>query len=397
MGDQITTTPRQWNEVTLGEMVSLSKSQWNPGDTEQKYIGLEHINPGQLTINGYGESSALASNKFHFNEGDVLFGKLRPYFRKVWKAKFQGICSTDIWVLKSKPGFDQDFLFYFVATPLFIGKSMGANIGTHMPRADWHFLEQTKWTVPTLSEQRAIVAVLSSLDEKVELLREQNKTLEAIAKAIFKEWFVNFDFPGRDGKPYKLNSGKMIASELGEIPDGWRVGTVDSFIERNKIPYRCIKSDLSKRGKIPIIDQGADGLYGYTERNPDFQASSENPVILFTNHTCNMWFVNYPFCAIQNIIPFRGNSEYSTFFVYYMTLGRMKFIEYKGHWPDFAQKKYIIPVPELANKFAEIVKPIQHKIWCNNSQTQTLTTLRDTLLPKLLKGEIRLAGFKDKL
>ncbi|NCU32327.1 MAG: restriction endonuclease subunit S, partial [Candidatus Moranbacteria bacterium] len=159
-------------------------------------------------------------------------------------------------------------------------------------------------------EQRAIASVLSSLDNKIELLREHNKTLEVTAQAIFKEWFVHFNFPDKDGKPYKTNGGKMIDSELGEIPEGWRVGTVNDFIKREILSYRCDQDDLSPKGKTPIIDQGANGLYGYTEREPDFEANTENPVILFTNHTCNMWFVNYPFCAIQNVIPFRGNSEY---------------------------------------------------------------------------------------
>ena len=108
-----------------------------------------------------------------------------------------------------------------------------------------------------------------------------------------------------------------------------------------------------------------------------------------------MWFVNYPFCAIQNVIPFRGNADYNTFFVFYMTLGKVKFIEYKGHWPDFEQKKHIIPKPEIANQFAEFVKPLQYKIWNNNSQAETLSKLRDTLLPKLMKGEVRVAGFND--
>ena len=184
-----------------------------------------------------------------------------------------------------------------------------------------------------------------------------------------------------------------MADQASTIPKGWKVGTVNDVIYRFSITYRCDQYDLSVKGKTPIFDQGTGGFYGYTEREPDFQASIENPVILFTNHTCNMWFVNYPFCAIQNIIPFRGNSEYSTFFVFYMTLGHVKFIEYKGHWPDFEQKKYIIPTSSVANKFAEIVKPLQYKIWHNDFQIKNLSALRDVLLPKLMKGEVRVKGF----
>ena len=410
-----TNIPEGWTMRRLGDVAILSKLGWKPGNRDFKYIGLEHINKGDLTINSYGFSSKLESNKFYFKRNDVLFGKLRPYFRKVWKAKFDGVCSTDIWVIRSKEGNSQDFIFYFFANPEFINKSTRGSIGTKMPRADWSYLQNLEYNFPSLPEQQAIADVLSSLDDKIELLREQNKTLEAIAQAIYKRWFVDFEFPIEEGntlnsplvkeerqpktdgmvfntlqrKGYKSSGGKMIESELGEIPEGWRVGTVNDVIERFYITYRCNQKDLSQNGKTPILDQGSNGLYGYTERSPDFQASIENPVIVFANHTCYIWFINYPFCAIQNVIPFRGNKEYSVFFVFYMTFGQVKFIEYKGHWPDFEQKKYAIPKPKIANKFAEIIKSLQYSIWNNNAQIQTLSALRDSLLPKLMSGKIR--------
>jgi type I restriction enzyme S subunit len=252
-------------------------------------------------------------------------------------------------------------------------------------------LVNENFPIPPLPEQRAIAAVLSSLDDKIELLREQNKTLEAVAQALYKRWFVEFEFPNEEGKPYKSSGGKMVESELGLIPKGWTVGTVNNVIKRLSMIYRCDKKDLSSKGTTPILDQGSNGIYGYTERNPDFQASMKNPVIIFTNHTCNMWFINYPFCAIQNIIPFRSDKEYSIFFVFYMTVGRVKFTEYKGHWPDFERKKYVIPKPDVTNKFGEIIEPLQWKIWRNISQTRTLSALRDALLPKLISGKIRVS------
>ena len=85
-------------------------------------------------------------------------------------------------------------------------------------------IKSYNFAMPPLLEQQAIAAVLSSLDDKIELLREQNKTLEAIAAAIFKRWFIDFEFPDKNGNPYKSSGGKMIESELGEIPKGWKIG-----------------------------------------------------------------------------------------------------------------------------------------------------------------------------
>ena len=182
----------------------------------------------------------------------------------------------------------------------------------------------TQIILPPLPEQKAIASVLSAFDDKIELLREENKTLEEIGKTIFNEWF-----------------GKYGVDE--ELPEGWRVGKISEVIIRDTIPYKCDKKDLDPKGVIPILDQGTNGVYGYTSRAPDFLAKKENPVIIFTNHTCNYWFIDYPFCAIQNVIPFRGKKGYSVHFLYFLTKGSITFTEYKGHWPDFESKDFVIP------------------------------------------------------
>lgn len=145
----------------------------------------------------------------------------------------------------------------------------------------------------------------------------------------------------------------------------------------------------------PILDQGSNGLYGYTERDPDFIATKSNPVLVFTNHTCNYWFVDYPFCAIQNVIPYYGKNGYDEYFLYFMTKGSIEFIEYKGHWPDFVAKDFIIPPTETAAAFSTIAKSILQKSSANKEQIQTLSKTRDTLLPKLMSGEIRVKGFEQ--
>lgn len=390
--------PKNWEETTLGDAVEIID-----GDRGVNYPkNNEFFSDGYClflnTKNVPNDSFSFEDKMFVDKEKDSKLrkGKLKrgdfvlttrgtvgnfAFYSE--KVPFDNIrINSGMVILRTKDEIlDKSYLNFYLKSYFFNDQVFSLSSGTAQPQLPIKDLRIFQMYLPPLPEQHAIAAVLSSLDDKVEFLHEQNKTLEATARAIFKEWFVKFNFPGA--------TGKMIDSELGEIPDGWRVGTVNDVIERFSITYRCVQDDLSPKGKTPILDQGSNGLYGYTERDPDFEASTENPVIIFTNHTCNMWFINYPFCAIQNIIPFRGNSKYSTLFVFYMTFGRVKFIEYKGHWPDFEQKKYVIPKPEIANKFAEIVKPLQYKIWNNNSQIQTLSKLRDTLLPKLMSGEIR--------
>lgn len=399
MVDKTTTIPNGWKMTTLGEVSDIKGGKRLPMGkslvaqrTEHPYIRITDIENNKIKkdqLQFVPDDVFSSISKYIVNSNDVIVsivgsvGFVAQIDDDLDRASLTENCVKFV----NLKNLDSKYLYYFLTSKSGQNEIERNTVGAVQKKLPIYGIQNIQIILPTINEQHAIAAVMTSLDSKIKFLREQNKTLEATAQVIFKEWFVNFNFPGA--------TGKMINSELGEIPDGWRVGTVNDVIERFSITYRCDQDDLSLKGKTPIFDQGANGLYGYTERSADFQASTENPVILFTNHTCNMWFVNYPFCAIQNVIPFRGNTDYSTFFVFYMTLGKVKFIEYKGHWPDFEQKKYIIPKPEIANQFADFVKPLQYKIWNNNSQIETLSKLRDALLPKLMNGEVRVAGFND--
>ena len=90
----------EWKECKLGDVARLEKNSWKVGDVELPYIALEHIVQGGLRLHGIGTSKTIASNKYYFDSDCFLFGKLRPYFRKLFRPDFTGICSTDIWVVK---------------------------------------------------------------------------------------------------------------------------------------------------------------------------------------------------------------------------------------------------------------------------------------------------------
>lgn len=158
-----------WKECKLSEVASLVKETCIPKQGDHlPYIGLEHIQEQGLRLLSVGNFDSVTSQKFCFKPNDVLFGKLRPYFRKVVKPDFTGVCSTDIWVVRAKEGNDQNFIFYFSANKEFVDTANSGDSGTRMPQADWNFLKDTAWQFPPLPEQRAIAAVLSSLDDKID-------------------------------------------------------------------------------------------------------------------------------------------------------------------------------------------------------------------------------------
>jgi type I restriction enzyme S subunit len=379
-----------WKQYKLDEFCELKKESYFPNRIDDlNYIGLEHIDQQTLSLNGIGNSKEVTSNKFKFTEGDILFGKLRPYFRKVVKPKFSGVCSTDIMVLKAKENFDQEFLFYFLANQDFIDFSNAGSTGTRMPRADWSHLKDSKWHIPDLTIQKKIGSILSSLDDKIELNRQTNQTLEAIAQAIFKEWFVDFNFPGA--------TGEMEDSELGKIPKGWRVGKLGDIIlnyDSKRIPLSSREREKRKGiypyyGAASIVDYVDDflfeGVYLLMGEDGTVITADERPVLQYVSG--KFWVNNH-----THVLT--GKDGISTEYVYlHLKNTNVKHIVTGAVQPKINQGNMnnliiIIPDKSILRKFSDKIKPLFDLLVVNEEQVKILTQLRDSLLPKLMKGEI---------
>lgn len=164
----------QWKKVKLGDVCAPSSEKYNPL-TENDFLScieMENINQESGTINGKSDITKLLSLKNKFHRGEVLYGKLRPYLRKYWLSDCEGVCSTEIWVLKSAEGIDNQFLFYLFQSD-FINKIANLSSGTKMPRADWAFMKNQQLFIPfknnkpDLSAQRRIAAILASADKVI--------------------------------------------------------------------------------------------------------------------------------------------------------------------------------------------------------------------------------------
>ncbi|NJD23506.1 MAG: restriction endonuclease subunit S [Melioribacter sp.] len=355
----------EWKEYKLEEITEPIKETYNPnGSDEYAYIGLEHIEQESLRLNSVGISSDVTSNKFKFLTNDVLFGKLRPYFRKVAQPQFDGICSTDIWVFRVKNGFDQDFLFYFLANWDFVDTANGGEGGTKMPRADWNFLKATSWNVPPITEQRAIASILSSLDDKIDLLHCQNKTLEQLAETLFRQWFV-------EGVE---KTNKIYLGSVAEVGTGKGL-LREEFIENGEYPILGANGEIGRTNKFltdeRLILTGRVGTLGKVYINESKVWISDN--VLIIKPTNEQFF--YPIYFSLKKIDFENLNIGSTQPL--VTQTAVKNIELN------------IPSNELLNEFSIQCFTYFEKISKNKFQIRTLTQLRDTLLPKLMSGELR--------
>lgn len=214
----------EWDRMSLGEVVEVKSQKFNPvkETTYVKCIELEHLASGTGQLLGFVNGQYSGSIKNKFNKGDVLFGKLRPYLKKFLLASFEGVCSSEIWVLKSKRGIN-DFLYYIIQSNAFIDLA-NISTGSKMPRADWNIVSKGFFNFPSLPEQQKIAAFLTAVDDKIQQLTKKKALLEQYKKGLMQQLFSqNLRFKDDQGNAYpgwEENSlGDIAAITMGQSPD----------------------------------------------------------------------------------------------------------------------------------------------------------------------------------
>ena len=193
------------------------------------YISTENMLPDRK---GISISSNIPNNNVNkFLKNDILISNIRPYFKKIWFAIFEGGASNDILVIRGNNKVNLKYLYYLLSTDDFFDYNVKGSKGTKMPRGDKEHIMNYEFKLPSLKEQKRIADILTALDDKIELNNQMNQTLEEIASLLYKRWFVDFEFPDDKGNPYKSSGGEMVDSELGMIPKGWEVKELGDICE----------------------------------------------------------------------------------------------------------------------------------------------------------------------
>ena len=380
--------PKNWQKIKLGEIAQDIRESYIPAKTEEKpYIGLEHIEQQTLQISDIGKSNETQSAKRVFKAGDILFGTLRPYFRKVARPKFDGVCSTDITVIRPTQKGDGNFLKYFIANQDFIDFASNISSGTRMPRANWKTLQKMEWLLPELNEQNKIGDILSAYDDLIENNTNRIKILEQIAQMIYREWFVYFRFPGHE----KI---KMVDSktEFGKIPEGWDVKNLGDKIKI--LRGRNITKNTIVPGKVPVVAGGMGPAYFHNKANV------EGPAITVSASGANSGYINLYHEDIWASDCSYINKNSTHFVYYYFLLLKNRQAEVTGlqrgsaqphvYPKDLARLLIVDPPEELVHSFEEMAESTFGMINNFQLQNKNLRQVRDLLLPKLVTGELEI-------
>lgn len=240
----------EWKECKLKDICDYGKDRIEVSSLDNSnYISTENMLPNRAGIT---TATTLLTGEYtpSFEIDDTLVSNIRPYFKKIWKATFSGGCSADVLVFKAKENVSKEYLYYVLADDEFFKYSMTTSKGTKMPRGDKTSIMNYPIKLPPLPTQQKIAAILSSLDDKIELNNKINTNLEQQAQALFKNWFVDFEPFG------------------GKMPEWWKLGKLSDIAE--------IKTDTFKPEQNPDIQVEHYSLPAFDEkRYPTFEISKE--------------------------------------------------------------------------------------------------------------------------
>jgi len=263
-------------------------------------------------------------------------------------------------------------------------------------------IKSTPLYLPKLSTQAKIAKVLSDLDTKIELNNRINRELEAMAKTLYDYWFVQFDFPNADGKPYKSSGGKMVynAELKREIPEGWEVKNIGSIILKRTDKTTSIESkNILNEGLYPVITQdNGDFISGFTNKNNPI---TDLPLIVFGDHSCTLRYIDFPFLRGADGTQIMYFEADLTIYVYLFLQKIITQIpgygKYERHYKYLKEFNIVIPNAKYLREFQKIVEPIFNKISKSRFQNQHLTALRDWLLPMLMNGQVTVKEAEERL
>ena len=399
--------------TTLGNLLLLSNGKSSP----------ERSN--DLPYPVYGGNGVIGfSDEANSNPGTIIIGRVGSYCGSVHFSDSSCWVTDNAIRAKAMNGNDAKFLFYMLHTL----RLNDFQTGSGQPLLNQTILSQIPATIPAPSEQRRIAHILGTLDEKIELNRQMNETLEAMARAIFKSWFVDFDpvkakMEGRkpscmDTETAALFPSTFQDSSLGKIPKRWSVGTLDDLSHQPQYGYTASArdeivgpkflriTDINKKAwvnwnSVPYCEITDKDFDKYRLHKGDIliarMADPGHGVMIEENHEAV--FASY----LIRFRPIQG--QYARFLQYwlrsdsYWKLVRGREIgttQASLNAKTLSGFPLVIPPLDIVEIFSSQVSNLRDRVVANTSETESLTSLRDALLPKLLSGEIRV-GDADEI
>lgn len=418
----------EWKEVYLGDVVdkitvgyvgSMTKEYINEGVPFLRSLNVEPFNIKTEEIKYVSSAFHEKIKKSRLQPGDVVIVRTgRPGSCAVIPDWLEEANCSDLVIIRPGKQVDPDFLAAYINT-LATDHIYSHLVGAVQQHFNVESARKIKVRLPSIDDQKSIGKVIKNFNEKIHFNRQIISTLEELAQTLFKYWFIDFNFPNEKGEPYRSSGGKMVESELGSIPDGWKLDTLGELTStiidhRGKTPKK-LGSDWSEVGipaisakniknnrfinkeKIKYVDQDLYGKWMKTElQEGDFLLTSEAPL-------GEVYYLptNERYCLSQRLYGIRANPNIIAPEILYMffrtdliqedMLSRATGSTVLGiRQSELRKVNILVPDKITQNNFVNILKSKFNLIHSLEKENEKLKLFKSTLLPKLLSGEIEL-------
>lgn len=379
----------EWKEVRLGDIADVQTGPFGSQLHKSDYIaeGIPCIMPTNIgphlnfIVDGIAHVSEVDANRLsrHLTEiGDIIYARRGDIEKCAYVTTYEEkwLCGTGCLKIRCNNEVNSRFIAYLLSTAECKKWITGNAVGTTMLNLSKGILSNLPLLVPSHEDQRRIASILSSLDRKIELNNKINADLEEMAQAIFKNWFVDFE-------PFK--DGKFVDSELGKIPEGWKVGCLGDLIT---IKYGKDHKKLED-GTFPVY--GSGGLMRFVN---SWLYNGESVLIPRKGTLDNIMYVCEKFWTVDTMFFSAPKMDYVMKYVYnYIKRFDFSKMNEGTSVPSntaarLNKMQILIPTHEVLEMYDETLCPIYNKRKMNDKESRTLFLLRDTLLPRLMSGEL---------
>ena len=339
--------------------------------------------------------------KYSINEGDIFLTRtsetvdelamssvaLKDYPEASFSGFLKRLRPVDKRIVYPK------FMAFYLRSPLFRRTIINNTVMTLRASFNEAMFSYLEIMLPDFDTQKKIGDFLYSLEKKKQTNNQINQELEAMAKTLYDYWFVQFDFPDQNGKPYKSSGGKMVYNpELKrEIPEGWGVESVGNLLDKVTKAEKIENNSIEFIGEIPVIDQSQKYIAGFTNNEKALLQPQDGHVI-FGDHTRVVKYINFDYArgADGTQVLISNNENISNVLLYHMIEDfDLSNYGYARHFKFLKEKTVIVPDKEVSSKFETQANVIYEKIKNNIFENQELTQLRDWLLPMLMNGQVK--------
>ena len=388
----------------------------------------DKISSSSISLDSYVTTDSLLQNKrgreqaqnlppmqcalTNYKKGDVLVANIGPYLKKVWFADSEGGCSSDVLVFRAKNGHYPSFLYAILMQDAFFDYAMLGAKGSKMPRGDKNQIMRYELPTFTSVEEENIGNIMVDIISKINVNRQINDNLEAMAKQLYDYWFVQFDFPNEEGKPYKSSGGAMVYNERlkREVPIGWEVENLIDFAEIKNGATPSTADEANYGGDIVWItpkdlsDQQSKFVYqgerNITKQGFDSCSTSmlpTNSVLMSSRAPIGLVSIaKHEVCTNQGFKSFIPKSISDSIYLYYYIKHHIKQIEQLGTGTTFKEVSrddlckfpiLTIGAKDIYVQWIELQNGIADKQLALTKEIAALTKQRDELLPLLMNGQ----------